>query len=1377
MRGASAASPQPWDGAAVAAGACSTATLTRALSKVTSPRRSVPAYVRGRGSSDAMVYRGKPWFEMAEALDGGAASSADGDTPSDAAVSYAKTFRDGGVPTPSYVQPLSGVRGAPSHGPPWLPVPASRASLAKSASLSTLGGAGWVPPPQATRRIPPVHFDPSARKTSAEQHEEQAETKSSAATATADGAAPPSPLSLAAAIPVATTPRPARSPRSPRTRSSTASTTAMDTEPRGAATVSWNLRASIVAPKGSAAQRNSQETVMRLAQKSLSDKLQRCRYLIHWAFGAFEEIEREVEREAALAVAAAKRAAALSSQKGGGGFAAGLRGIVSNSFQRGRGEREEIKTRHRIHVMHLVGVLEATGAFESVELEHIKRRVTANCHRILAEHPERAAAPQSVDEHELGDAFGILDTRVDYSLEAATQRPGHSVGVCLYATVEEAETELLDAMAVGSELPEGGGEGGADAPPVEAFRVSLRYKGMAARTCFGASEVTLRRVAMELFNSKIDAPAWASVALRTHIIAVQHKAASQVCNAARMFRSRKEMHRLLRVRVAMSRFRHAGAELMRMCFEGWLVASQQQMLARHAGCRKLREWRNVVAAVKKKRDLFRTCFWPMHVWQRETRIAIVGGAKAKLLVQVWKTMIQLSLFRAWKEYTRVRMIINREVRRMELRRAAMQIEVWRAKVTRRKSIKLMVGTQLTISMEERALPLLALRYWMWGRRVARTMGYGERMRDTVRKWLENRVEYQSMLVAAKLRDAAHAQESLAPPDPLAGIMLLQTPLQLGSRLAAGNTAKRFLGVFSQHCMPMRLHFREIVWQEMRVNYARLWRVGKKVFKLWAEVANYSRMTDMALGATLGGRRFVLSGTFARWGANVRRARRFAKWRDHFPTVRARRDESRRVREKKFIERWTTLDAERITTLAACEKRLAKLRKRAGIDEKTSTARVVHVKRERERFSMMEEDSEVFFAQRTRTHTRISSVVAAAGSKVRKQRGKILLDVCYKIHMEHRKRITLQMVRECLRGLRIQLLEAKGKRLLNRAKIRNWLRIAARFRRLYRGMPVYRRLRVMWGCFNNWLRYIGRRVMLMPPGLLIESERRRDLLLRFSTVLEESTARSSYLAPLEETYQLIGNAGEVLALNAGMLMGHVTSLSVDLPRIGANIHCCLTRWMEYTQISLIWYKTLPDLVACWYSARVMKRVFEALRSGLKVRYALKSRGRTSFLEASTKQAIDHWLMMLHSRHDATFVTRVRRWRHFARGKLKRLSREESLKRLLVRHRREVLERLKIEQSYLFEHYRDRKKVEVNEWDVLLGTHGEHDDLAKGSFQGPVPDLAAAEENTSRSVGGAVCVGDGWSLSEINVFCDRDGVCGIGVRVRLTDPLVLHGHKGE
>ena len=159
---------------------------------------------------------------------------------------------------------------------------------------------------------------------------------------------------------------------------------------------------------------------MQLAQADLSAKLERCRYLIHWAFGAFEEQAREEERrvasqrayEARKAAAAARKAADAAS--GQPAFVKGLRSVMANTFAGKRGVNAETRTRHRIDVMKLVGVLEATAQFQGVELEHIKRRVLANVQRILESDDERAAAaavgsvaPNSVAERELDRAPNV----------------------------------------------------------------------------------------------------------------------------------------------------------------------------------------------------------------------------------------------------------------------------------------------------------------------------------------------------------------------------------------------------------------------------------------------------------------------------------------------------------------------------------------------------------------------------------------------------------------------------------------------------------------------------------------------------------------------------------------------------------------------------------------------------------------------------------------------------------------------------------------------------------------------------------------------------------------------------------------------------------
>lgn len=925
--------------------------------------------------------------------------------------------------------------------------------------------------------------------------------------------------------------------------------------------VTWNLRSSVVAPKGSVEAARQQESVMQLAQADLSAKLERCRYLIQWAFGAFEEQAREEERRAASqrayearkAAAAARKAADAAS--GQPAFAKGLRSVMANTFAGKRAAKAETRTRHRIDVMKLVGVLQATAQFQGVELEHIKRRVLANVQRILEIDDERAAAaaagsiaPNSVDARELEEAFGIArersvgasaadaanDGEDELTLSAAeAECEGAIIGVRRYAIFEEARVALSRAMEEGSkdeDAEQHDIEMHRGAQRSKDFRLSLRYNGEAADEALGSSSVAFDRVATAMYESHIAAASWTAVALHTHLAAEQRVAATRAQGCCRMFLGRVEMKRILRVRTAMARFKQRGVDGMRACFEGWMVVSQRTVLARFRGCRKLREWRNVVAALHKKRALFRQCFWPLYVWRRETRVAVVGAAKAEVLLSVWTTCRQMMFLRAWRAHVRVRVVINREVHRMELRRLACDMQVWKEKVASRRRLKMMVSTKLNHSLEERALPLLVLRYWAWGCTKARTMGYGADMRDCVRRWLEARVQYQSELMALDVRlhaepqARAAAREYITPPDPLAQIPLLAAPAALEKQLTLGGKTKNFVVALSEQCAPMREHFRSMIWVEMRVNYARLWRVGKKVFTLWNEAVTFAHMTDAALLSTLGGRRFVLSGMFARWSADVKRTRKFRVWRDGYKSVDQRRETSRRDRAALFLKRWDAFGKDRNATLRVCDARLAELTKKRAARAATAAARNAHLHRQRERYAMTHEDSVVFFERRAVTQRAIKSTILDAGINTGGNRAKILLDICYNIHEDVRRKITQDMVRTCLRGLRVQLLEARGRKLLVRAQIRNSLRIAARFRRLYRGMPTYRRLRVQWGCFNKWLRYLGARTTLMPPGLLIVSERRRNLLLRFSMVLETETSESPHLMPLKDPGALVGKLG-------------------------------------------------------------------------------------------------------------------------------------------------------------------------------------------------------------------------------------------------------------
>lgn len=65
-----------------------------------------------------------------------------------------------------------------------------------------------------------------------------------------------------------------------------------------------------------------------------------------------------------------------------------------------------------------------------------------------------------------------------------------------------------------------------------------------------------------------------------------------------------------------------------------------------------------------------------------------------------------------------------------------------------------------------------------------------------------------------------------------------------------------------------------------------------------------------------------------------------------------------------------------------------------------------------------------------------------------------------------------------------------------------LRICARLRYLWRGMPLYRQLRVKWSVFHRLLSLTDTRLRYGTPGLPARLKRRRELMLGYSQLLRE-----------------------------------------------------------------------------------------------------------------------------------------------------------------------------------------------------------------------------------------------------------------------------------
>jgi hypothetical protein len=66
--------------------------------------------------------------------------------------------------------------------------------------------------------------------------------------------------------------------------------------------------------------------------------------------------------------------------------------------------------------------------------------------------------------------------------------------------------------------------------------------------------------------------------------------------------------------------------------------------------RPYRAWVRWAAQMKRLHHLFAKCFWPLYIWRKSTREAILERQKACLLKRLYWTSVNIRLFRAWRNW-------------------------------------------------------------------------------------------------------------------------------------------------------------------------------------------------------------------------------------------------------------------------------------------------------------------------------------------------------------------------------------------------------------------------------------------------------------------------------------------------------------------------------------------------------------------------------------------------------------------------------------------------------------------------------------------------------------------------------------------------------
>ena len=248
---------------------------------------------------------------------------------------------------------------------------------------------------------------------------------------------------------------------------------------------------------------------------------------------------------------------------------------------------------------------------------------------------------------------------------------------------------------------------------------------------------------------------------------------------------------------------------------------------------------------------------------------------------------------------------------------------------------------------------------------------------------------------------------------------------------------------------------------------------------------------------------------------------------------------------------------------------------------------------------------------------------------------------------------MHVMRSVLRSLRLPMMTRRSETLYRRAKLRNWCRICARFRYLWRAMPLYRRLRTQWVCWIKWLRFLDERLSKETPLLSEEVRRRRDVGRRFADLLQDRSIDIT-------TDESVGRAAT------------------------CDLHAVFLRWVELVQ----WRRCcrrLAEASCARGRARFLQRAFASWAQQLKPMYTLADRrANPTFVERRARADIAKLRLRLQSFYCALETQRIRRlWAWRRRATKRRTLAEPTLKTVLAQLRANVDARQALERSLLLQ----------------------------------------------------------------------------------------------
>jgi hypothetical protein len=740
---------------------------------------------------------------------------------------------------------------------------------------------------------------------------------------------------------------------------------------------------------------------------------------------------------------------------------------------------------------------------------------------------------------------------------------------------------------------------------------------------------------------------------------------------------------IVRVRMAKmeAMFLAAMMRLARNVTDRWRKYASFRMELRMRCQRKMKVWLGYLQSQQRKRLYFKGAFWPFYVWHREAHTMRIARDKTVFLLRVVRVHRQLRVFRALQRFWTTKRDRRDKVAahlQLRLHRSAVQSLADWHQFASVKAAQMLVwrtkGKAMRMWHQNTALAkyVAVWRYWASGRRLCTTRSFRYFKNKLTRKKVPAFPRLLNMPWAAKL----------------------------------GND----LGVA---CEPTWLKLVQRDRYMLRINALQYKRLAPLVFTAWVAAIDWKKKKRFA---TWRGAHLVMMKAFDALHrvailqkqerlamltpAELEKQKELELERVH-ERQQQRKERDRAARED-YKRQWTEDQTKRVKAMKRSRERMLRL------TDQVTDHRLMVEHREASELKKAEKAEGRSLAVRALLKEETSATEGAvegalsAADNLRRIRARVLHDAMVTAIDQAEATHMQTVLKGVLRALRLPMLTKRSVHLYNRAKLRNWCRLCARFHYLWRAMPTYRRLRTKWEIFNRWLRLLAVNMRYETPGLAEEITRRREIAGKLAALLEGN--KGYHLACKDGGCFKPGQPFDQLRCAKGAAEGGRDGPSVHLETPEAvgraaacTPHALFLRWAELTQFRMCWRRMVCANVerGKW---RTVQRVFYAWRLELKPWDTRAARGQHA--EPFLIQRADFDIHKLRCRllkfqfNQESY--RIRRLWDWKRSRAARIARATPTLKMLLHHMREqTTQRMALERTLLLKAFARRGQCDFTD----------------------------------------------------------------------------------